>query len=126
MPVTYQIDPSRKLIHTRCIGDVTPEEIAQHFRELEQDPARPDRLNVLLDLREETSLPEIQDLREVNYQLNKSLRTVRFGACAVVVCDEALFGMMRMFGVFTAEHFDVVEVFRAITDAEAWLATVAI
>jgi hypothetical protein len=126
MPVTYQIDPSRKLIHTRCIGDVTPEEIAQHFRELEQDPARPDRLNVLLDLREETSLPEIQDLREVKYQLNKSLRTVRFSACAVVVCDEALFGMMRMFGVFTAEHFDVVEVFRAITDAEAWLATVAI
>ena len=107
MPVTYQIDPSRKLIHTRCIGDVTPEEIAEHFRELEQDPCRPERLNVLLDLTEETSLPETQDLREVKYQLNKLLRSVRFGACAIVACDEALFGMMRMFGVITAEYFDV-------------------
>jgi hypothetical protein len=112
MPVTYQIDPSRKLIHTRCIGDVTPQEIAEHFRELEQAPGRTERLNVLLDLREETSLPETQDLREVKYQLSKFLRSVRFGACAVVVCDEALFGMMRMFGVFTAEYFDVIEVFR--------------
>jgi len=125
MLVTYQIDPSRNVIHTRCIGDVTPEEIAEHFRELEQDPGRPERLNVLLDLTEETSLPETQDLREVKYQLYKFLPSVRFGACAIVVCDEALFGMMRMFGVFTAEYFDVTEVFRAINDAEAWLATVA-
>jgi hypothetical protein len=125
MPVTYQIDPSRKLIHTRCIGDVTPEEIAEHFRELEQDPGRPERLNVLLDLTGETSLPETQDLREVKYQLNKLLHSVRFGACAIVACDEALFGMMRMFRVFTAEYFDVTEVFRAIADAETWLAIVA-
>jgi hypothetical protein len=125
MPVTYQIDLSRRLIHTRCIGDVTPEEITEHFRELEQDPGRPERLNVLLDLTEETSLPETQDLREVKYQLNKLFRRVRFGACAIVACDEALFGMMRMFGVLTAEYFDVTEVFRGIADAEAWLATVA-
>ena len=124
MPVTYQIDSSRKLIHTRCIGDVTPEEIAKHFRELEQDPGRPERLNVLLDLTEETSLPETQDLREVKYQLNKLLRSVQFGACAIVAYDEALFGMMRMFGVITAEYFDVTQVFKAIADAEAWLATV--
>jgi hypothetical protein len=124
MPVTYQIDSSRKLIHTRCIGDVTPEEIAEHFRELEQDPDRPERLNVLLDLTEETSLPETQDLREVKYQLNKLLRSVRFGACAIVTCDEALFGMMRMFGVITAEYFDVTQVFKAIADAKPWLAAV--
>ena len=33
--------------------------------------------------------------------------------------------MMRMFGVLTAEYFDMTEVFRGIADAEAWLATVA-
>jgi hypothetical protein len=95
MPVTYQIDPSRKLIHTRCIGDVTPEEIARHFRELEPDPGRPERLNVLLDLTEETSLPETQDLTEVKYQLNKLLRSVRFGACTIVASVLAVSGRRR-------------------------------
>jgi hypothetical protein len=70
-------------------------------------PGRPERLNVLLDLTEETSFPETEDLREVTYQLNKLLRSVRFGACAIVACDAALFGMMRVFGVLTAEYFDV-------------------
>lgn len=46
MPVTYQIDHSRRLIHTRCIGDVTPKEIAEHFRELEQDPGRPMKIKL--------------------------------------------------------------------------------
>jgi hypothetical protein len=121
MPVTYQIDPARKLIHTRCIGDVNPEEVAAHFRELARDPNLPDKLNVLLDLTEETSLPETKDLREVGSHLREVVHRVRFGACAIVACNDALFGMMRVFEVFAREYFVVTQVFRALAEAEVWL-----
>jgi hypothetical protein len=121
MPVTYQLDPAKKLIRTRCIGDVNQEEVASHFQQLERDPNRPDRLNVLLDLSEATSLPETQDLRKVSFQIKGLLESVRFGACAIVAGNDALFGMMRMFAVFASEYFSDIQVFRAATEAEAWL-----
>jgi hypothetical protein len=83
------IDPAKNLIRTRCIGDVTPEEIADYFRNLAGDPNRPDRLNVLLDLTEETSLPETKDVRVVSQQLKELLPNVLFGACAIVAYDDA-------------------------------------
>lgn len=121
MPVTYRIDPAKKLIRTTCVGNVSPKEVADHFRELERDPNRPDRLNVLLDLCEATSLPETQDLREVSQQVNELQRSLRFDACAIVACNDALFGMMRMFEVLAREYFGATHVFRSVAEAEAWL-----
>jgi hypothetical protein len=121
MPVTYRIDAAKHLIHTKCIGDVNPEEIVDHFQELARDPNRPDWLNVLLDLTEESSLPETQDLREVSHHLGELLRNIRFGACAIVAPEDALFGMMRMFEVFTRDYFAVTRVFRQVAEAENWI-----
>jgi hypothetical protein len=121
MPVTYQIDLARNLIRTRCTGDVTPEEVANHFRELARDPNRPKRLSVLLDLSEETSLPEVGDLRGVSNQIREIEQSVQFGVCAIVAPDDALFGMMRMFEVLASEHFVATRVFRELAEAEEWL-----
>jgi len=125
VPIHYRIDPERRRIWTTCIGDVNPKEISQHFRDLARDPNRPDRLNVLLDLTEMTSLPETPQLRAVTNDLKRYQPDMQFDACAIVASRNVLFGMMRMFGVLTAEYFDMTEVFRAIADAEAWLASVA-
>jgi hypothetical protein len=121
MPITYKIDQGKRLIHTRCIGDVNAKEVSEHFRELERDPNRPDRLNVLLDLTEMTSLPETQELRGVNQDLREVRGSLQFGACAIVTCNEALFGMMRMFQVLAEEYFVATRVFEEIGEAQAWL-----
>ena len=121
MPITYKIDQGKRLIHTRCIGDVKAKEVSEHFRELDRDPCRPDRLNVLLDLTEMTSLPETQELRGVNYDLQQVRGSLQFGACAIVTCNDALFGMMRMFQVLAQEYFEVTRVFETIREAQAWL-----
>jgi hypothetical protein len=123
MPVIYTIYPARNLIHTRCFGDVTLEEVTEHFRELERDPNRPDRLNVLLDLSEMTSVPEAQQVRAASYQVEKILRLVQFQAVAIVACNDVLFGMMRMFEAFAHEYFTVTQVFRETAEAKAWLAS---
>jgi len=121
MPITYTIDRVRNLIRTHCVGAVTPEEIADHFRELEQDPNKPGFLNVLLDLTAETSLPVTQQVREVSDYPGKLTPSVKFGACAIVAPTEALFGMMRMFEVMAGEHFELTRVFRSVPEAEQWL-----
>ncbi len=48
MPVTYEIDRARQLIHTRCVGAVVLDEVRRHFADLTLDPQCPERLDVLL------------------------------------------------------------------------------
>ena len=121
MSVTYHIDKVKGIIRTRCIGNVTFDEVVDHFRELERDPDCPDRLDALLDLSETTSIPEANQLRAVSYQIGRIRERVKFNACAIVACKEVLFGMMRMFEIFAQEQFRMTCVFREVGEAEAWL-----
>lgn len=122
MPVIYKLNPAEKFIYTQCVGNVTPEEISEHFRELARDPDCPDRLTVLLDLRETTSVPWTFQLRGVNQDLDRVRTRVAFDACAVVASKVVLFGMMRMFAVLAQSHFTSIRVFRTFAEAEEWLA----
>jgi hypothetical protein len=124
VPVEYKIDPRRRLIRTVCTGDVNPKEVSDHFRELANDPTRPDRLNVLLDLTEVSSIPDTDQVRAVSYELNKR-SNLKFNACAIVARTDVLFGMMRMFEVFAEGSFVTTRVFHTTADAEAWLAAIA-
>jgi HrpA-like RNA helicase len=122
MPVVYLIDREKALIRTRCVGPVTLPEVADHFRQLERDPDRPARVDVLLDLREVSSLPTDDQLRAVGREIQRIRDSVRFGACAIVASSDVLFGTAKMFEVVAAPGFRVTRVFRGPTEAEAWLA----
>ena len=121
MPVTYQIDKANGIIRTRCIGPVTIEEVIDHFRVLERDPDCPDRVDVLLDVSEETSVPTKENLREVSHEISRIRGNVQFGRCAIVASSDVLFGMLRMFEVFAEQCFRQTYVFRTVGEAEAWL-----
>jgi len=121
MPVRYQIDKANGLIRTRCVGDVTVQEVVDHFQTLAQDPDCPDYLDVLLDLSKQTSLPQSDELREVTEAIRRVRDRVRFGYCAIVASTDALFGMLRMFQVFTEDLFGEAHVYRSMADAEGWL-----
>ena len=123
MPVTYQIDKANRIIRTRCTGAVTIEEVIDHFRALEQDSDCPDRVDVLLDLSEQTSIPKKENLQEVTGQIRRIRGRVQFGACAIVASTDALYGMLRMFEVFAEQYFRKSCVFRTASEAEAWLAS---
>jgi hypothetical protein len=121
MAVTYQIDADQKLIRTKCSGQVTLQEVIDHFRQLGQDPLCTGHLDVALDLSETTSLPESSQLQIVRQEVKRVSEHVRFGACAIVANRDALFGMMRVFEATTQEYFETACVFRSATEAEAWL-----
>jgi hypothetical protein len=121
MPVMYKIDTKERVIRTQCIGNATFEEVVGHFRELERDPECAERLDVLLDVSEMTSLPNAIQIRALPPELKKIQKKVRFEACAIVAVRDALFGMLRMFEVMAQDYFRVIRVFREATEAEAWL-----
>jgi hypothetical protein len=123
MPVTYKIDKARGIIRTKCSGKVTFEEVLNHLRFLQRDPECPVCLDVLLDSTECRSEPAAEQLRTVSGAIRSIQFRVQFDACAIVAETDVLFGIARMFEVFAEERFRVTEVFRSVTDAEAWLSS---
>ena len=119
MAVTYEIDKANRIIRTSCRGAVTLEEVIDHFRELERDPDCPDRLDVLLDLSEQTSVPTRYNLEDVTSEIRRIRSKIQFGACAIVANTDVLFGMLRMFEVFTEQYFQNSCVCRSMSEAEA-------
>jgi hypothetical protein len=122
MPVTYRIDKANRIIRTRCIGEVTIEEVIEHFRELERDPEGVGLLDVLLDLTEQTSIPKTEYLHQITQEIWRIREKVQFGICAVAAGSDALFGMLRMFEVFAEKQFHEIRVFRTVREAAEWLA----
>jgi hypothetical protein len=123
MPVTYRIDRVHQIIYTRCVGQVTVEEVLAHFRELEQDPKCPPHLDVLLDLARQVTIPKRENLQEVAIAIWRVQHRVQFGVCAIVARTLALYGMLRMFEVLAARYFGETSVFRTKKAAQAWLAS---
>lgn len=122
MPVSYEIDREAGRIETRCTGDVTLDDVLRHFEQLRADPSTPDRLDVLLDLEGMTSIPESTDLHQVTRAVDRLTVKLRWGACAIVASRDSLFGMSRMFAVFSEGLFAQTQVFRERQAAERWLA----
>ena len=117
---TYTIDVPTGLIITRCVGDVTLAEVQEHFRELARVWPPVHRLDVLLDLSEQISLPTLRDLEEVATEVNAQIGPRRFGRCAVVT-PYAIHVPMQMFEVLVGRFFDAIEIFEADSEALLWL-----
>jgi hypothetical protein len=120
MPVSYEIDHERSLIRTRCYGVTTLDEIAGHFDEL-RSQSLPEGLDVLLDLTGMANAPERDQLRSVAGEVKDLTPKLRWGAIAIVAPTDLLFGMSRMFGIFSEGHFANTGVFRTSAEAERWL-----
>lgn len=120
MPITYEIDSTRSLIRTTCFGHVRLPDVIAHFDTLQRDPHRPDRLDVLLDLRDMAVPPQAPQLQAVADRVSL-MEGLVFGACAIVANRESMFGMARMFEVLARPYFAELRTFRDVPSAEEWL-----
>ena len=122
VPITYEIDVPSALIGTQCIGDVTLADVQAHFRELPSVWPPVDRLDVLLDLRDLTSLPTLEELGAAAKEIDEQIGLHRFGRCAVVAYQEPMRGAMYTFEALTERLFDGgLQVFRTAEGARMWL-----
>jgi hypothetical protein len=121
MPILFQIEHSKALIRTKCVGNVTLEEVLAHFDELASTPNCPPMLDVLLDFSELESVPGSGDLMAVADRMRRVASRVKFGACAIVAKSDVIFGIARMYTVYAEPHFRTTRVFREFLQAEFWL-----
>ena len=124
MPIPYQIDRTQALIRTKCIGNVSLDEVLGHFDELEANPDCPPLLDVLLDFSDLETVPDSDQLVAVADRMRRVSRRVKFGACAIVAKSDLLFGIARMYAIHAEPHFRIARVFRDFLQAEFWLKSV--
>jgi len=58
--------------------------VIDHFQQPAHDPNCPDRLDVLLDLSEETTIPKSRELQVVTGEITRVRERVQFEVCAIV------------------------------------------
>ena len=118
MPVSYRIDTARRLVLTNGGGTLTDEEIRTHVHELTIDPEFDPSFHQLADFREVTSV----ELTSPGVRAVAGKNPWQVGARRALVCDQdVLFGIARMFELFSAGGEDEIQVFREMSDAQAWL-----
>ena len=122
MPITYEIDSARALVRTTLTGFVTFPEVMAHFNALETDPRRSGTMDVLLDIRGLTSVPETGQLRRAANRLDPERSPLQYGACAIVATDPAAISTGKLFAVFARERFRASTIVPTLEAAEEWLA----
>jgi len=125
MPITYDIDRERALVRTTLLGFVTFAEVMDHFTALENDPRRVGTMNVLLDIRGLTSVPETGQLRRAAGRIDPDRSPLQYGFCAMVATDPTTVGTGKLFAVFARERFRATTIVATIEAAEQWLVNVA-
>jgi hypothetical protein len=118
VPVTYAIDPKKRLVLSEITDPATESEVHEHNSRLRSDP--------LFD-------PTYQQLADMSgvTEILVSTKTVRDTALdsffapgvrrAFVATADGTFGMARMFALHAESLGQVVEVFRDREAAEVWL-----
>src|SRR3954464_13499025 len=121
MPVLYEIDRDRALVRTTCAGFVTFDQVMAHFSALERDPRCRDLMDVILDLRQVTSMPETSQLRQVAERIAAGESRLRYGRLAIVAVEPERVGMGKLFVQFAQGRFVAATVVPTIEDAARWL-----
>ena len=118
MPLTYQIDASRRIIVARASGILTEDDLRSVRILMQGDPAFNRNFCQLLDLRAAT---------EVTVSVPAMARIAASSAFApgvrraFVGVTDAQYNMAWTFAMLSEPHNQLVHVFRDISVAEAWL-----
>jgi hypothetical protein len=118
LPVTYILDPERRLVLSEATGVVTAEAFLEHGKRLAEDPAFDPSFDQLLDLRAAVQV-------EIPTPALKGMAGLRlFGPGsrrALVASRDLAFGLARMYESLRAEAPESIKTFRTIEEARAWL-----
>jgi hypothetical protein len=118
MSGAYTIDLERSLVRSRGWGILTDRELLAHARALTVDPHFASNFHQLADLR------EVTDVEITSATIKEMVRLNPFWAGArraLVITNDVLFGMARMYQILKDESPDELQIFRNMDDALQWL-----
>lgn len=122
MPISYRIDPARRLVLTRAWGVLTDADILDHKEQLAKDPDFDATMPQLSDVRSVERLDVTTDgVKAMVAHDTDNADRVAGHRMALVVSSDEVFGMPRMYGLRRGAAGKDVGVFREVAEAEAWL-----
>lgn len=118
MPGAYTVDLARSLVLSRGWGVLTDRELLAHVRALTIDSRFAPHFRQFVDLR------DVMDVQFTASTIREMVRLNPFGAGArraLVVTNDELFGMARMYQLMTDESPAELQIFRKADHAPQWL-----
>jgi hypothetical protein len=118
VPVSYTIDPSRRLLLTRAYGILSDADILAGAAEVLADPAFDPTFNEIMDLR------ELADVAMTTATMSGIAGRSIFKPGvrrAFVTHNEMQFGIARMFSTMSATRGHEWRIFRSPEEAVIWL-----
>ena len=117
MPINYEIEPDLRILCIRVTNPLTGRELSDYFHASRADELIGPTLNRLLDLRDVTDFPTVEEIVEAARERGFPLAA---GAkMAVVANNNFAYGMARVFAGVTAD--ETIAVFRSEQLATEWL-----
>jgi len=119
MPVTYRIEGD--IAEMSFEGAFPLEDVFAAFHRMLEDPACPEQIRILLDVRKSATLatrPTDEIIRVAEYVGPYKDRVLR---CAVVAAADVHYGLGRMGAVYSEAKGVMTRVFRDRAEASAWL-----
>jgi hypothetical protein len=118
MPISYQIDETRRRIYTRAEGMVTYGDLYAHMNAEEGSDAA--AYCEIFDCTGATTNLTAGDVRALASERKAVARRRKAAPVAVVATTDLFFGLFRMFDMLT-ESVRPIHVFRSVKEAENWL-----
>jgi SpoIIAA-like len=122
MPIIYKIDRGRGLIATAITGTWNSADFKNYLDSLISDPGFTFGLRGLLDLRQASGGPSMEEMKELA-ALVRDYNGGPVSKCAIIVADDLGFNTMRVFETYAAGGpFDYCT-FLDEDEAFAWLSS---
>ena len=119
MPILYKIDSARQRVSTTVTGIITAIDIIGHFEVARREGFLP--YSEFIDTSSITRPTlSVGEIGKAAMAVLKLRRQEKFGARAVLVANDTIFGLTRIFTTLTSAYIPM-EVFRDQTKAETWL-----
>ena len=120
MSISYVVDPERQVVTSHWTGEVTIQEIREHWVILLEDPAVRAITRSLADVRAAQFKFNGEELRRAVVEIAAPRLKGRKWCSAIVISDTAQYGVSRQFEVFSG-FLTKSAIFRSVDEAEAWI-----
>lgn len=119
MPISYRFEDG--ILRTTIEGETGFEDVKRYLDTLLADPAFVPGMPGLIDCRKVKSLFSIRDLRRTAADTKDRPAMKVPGRAAVIASSNLIYGLLRMYEVFSEGQATRIRVFRQPEEALAWL-----
>jgi hypothetical protein len=120
LPITYRFENG--ILYTTIEGETRFEDVKGYLDTLLSDPGFTPGMPGLIDCRKVRSLFSIKDLRRTAADTSERPQMRVPGRAAVLASSNLIYGLLRMYEVFSEGQATKIRVFRQPEEALAWLA----